>query len=287
VEAVTAIKQIPMFVMNPEIERPQPTHEPGQSDAPICPSCRLRPVKWNHRRQEYYRFCGSSNCSNHERLCGWCGVTYPRSSLQAGTKYCSDDCRAAAMHNPYSKSGLSRTDSGNDAECAICHHPVGPRRVRADVCAGCRKQHSSQIKRHRLNTEWAVRLITATNCECCGERLPTEDGKVRCVVDHDHDCCPGHVSCGECVRGILCHRCNTAAGAIEADRSRFAAVTAYLAASATPVPDTAGNIDPWPERRIGGQEPGSPSTGRGSPTPSPGRSNAGTAAVPSHATTTG
>lgn len=34
----------------------------------------------------------------------------------------------------------------------------------------------------------------------------------RLSVDHDHKCCPGSKTCGECVRGILHHTCNAALG---------------------------------------------------------------------------
>jgi len=38
-------------------------------------------------------------------------------------------------------------------------------------------------------------------------------GKTRRLsVDHDHDCCPGPVSCGQCVRGAICRPCNDLLG---------------------------------------------------------------------------
>lgn len=47
-------------------------------------------------------------------------------------------------------------------------------------------------------------------------------------VDHNHDCCPGSRSCGRCVRGILCHWCNTAAGLVRNDPAIARALADYL-----------------------------------------------------------
>lgn len=46
-------------------------------------------------------------------------------------------------------------------------------------------------------------------CAVCNE-LETK-GK-RLHVDHDHSCCPGEETCGKCIRGLLCGKCNTGLG---------------------------------------------------------------------------
>jgi len=40
----------------------------------------------------------------------------------------------------------------------------------------------------------------------CGDSLELKDAH----VDHDHECCPAGKSCGQCVRMLLCLKCNLA-----------------------------------------------------------------------------
>jgi hypothetical protein len=64
-------------------------------------------------------------------------------------------------------------------------------------------------------------------------------------VDHDHACCPAPPpkfplkSCGKCIRGLLCFRCNTALGYFEQYRD---VATLYLdSPPATWPPEAAAN----------------------------------------------
>ena len=47
-------------------------------------------------------------------------------------------------------------------------------------------------------------------------------------IDHDHNCCPGKRSCGACVRGLLCNRCNSGIGMLNDDPDVVMAAAAYL-----------------------------------------------------------
>jgi hypothetical protein len=69
---------------------------------------------------------------------------------------------------------------------------------------------------------------SANGCEICGNK-PERN----LHVDHDHNCCNGRKSCGKCVRGIICNRCNTAVdkmedGLMRADYPEYEAIKQYL-----------------------------------------------------------
>lgn len=48
------------------------------------------------------------------------------------------------------------------------------------------------------------------------------------AIDHDHRCCPGTYSCGQCVRGLLCGHCNRGLGHFNDEIDRLESAIEYL-----------------------------------------------------------
>ena len=83
---------------------------------------------------------------------------------------------------------------------------------------------------YRLRPEDFDRMVRLQDdrCAICAE--PTEDWH----VDHDHSCCPGRRSCGACVRGLLCRRCNHGLGNFRDDPAIVTSAEEYLYRWANP-----------------------------------------------------
>lgn len=63
--------------------------------------------------------------------------------------------------------------------------------------------------------------LTANGCSVCGDNF-------RLSVDHDHSCCSGIKSCGNCIRGVLCMRHNLLLGNAQDSISELETMITYL-----------------------------------------------------------
>ena len=128
-------------------------------------------------------------------------------------------------------------------ECATCGASFTPRtkvnrycsipcQERARVLSGKQK---AEVRRWALRTKWKMtpedfdKLLVgqAGRCAACGTNHP--GGRFdQWNIDHDHRCCPGGGSCGRCIRGLLCNRCNRAAGQMNDNAAALRGLADYL-----------------------------------------------------------
>jgi hypothetical protein len=89
------------------------------------------------------------------------------------------------------------------------------------------------LRKYGLTVEQYDAMLEAQGggCGICG--APQGEGRGgRFHVDHDHVCCPpengNSVTCGECVRGLLCSKCNKAIGLMRENVDHLRSAIAYL-----------------------------------------------------------
>lgn len=83
------------------------------------------------------------------------------------------------------------------------------------------------LKRYKLTPESYKSMLDSQSGVCKICNFPEKDGR-RLSVDHDHSCCSGTTSCGKCIRGLLCSRCNKTLGMIKDDQDLLLTMIEYL-----------------------------------------------------------
>jgi hypothetical protein len=109
--------------------------------------------------------------------------------------------------------------------CRICHKQTCARyrvnnkmKIKSIAIAYCYGLSSSKYKAMLLKQEYS--------CAICSVKFT---GKIKPYVDHDHACCNGQKTCGQCVRALLCNSCNTLIGKMERRPDWITKASTYLA----------------------------------------------------------
>lgn len=155
-------------------------------------------------------------------VCAAKGCDSRASSLSEGAL-----CR---IHADRARSSETPNHASLTATCVECDIQFvrSPKGMCPKYCIDCRarrrllsersRSHDRSVKRREsfyglTAVDFDKMILEQDNaCKLCG---CTFTSKATINVDHDHAHCPGKMTCGECVRGLLCITCNTRLGAIE------------------------------------------------------------------------
>ena len=92
----------------------------------------------------------------------------------------------------------------------------------------------NSFAKHHVHADRIAAFIANPVCGACGVSLIARQRNSRgewtypLVIDHDHNCCQGPVSCGDCVRAMLCNRCNIVIGYLREDTTVALGIVDFL-----------------------------------------------------------
>ncbi|MBB4940745.1 hypothetical protein FHR32_005122 [Streptosporangium album] len=197
--------------------------------------------------------CSVDECEGKAKAKGFCVRHYTRwrrygdpsvvkrGPLAPALQLDAKQCNACGETKPIEQFGPDkRNRDGRKGRCHPCEqkhqyewrtsHPDRWQEIRQDAANRRAKDRwKYRIKEtYNITFEEYERLLAAQGgvCAICGG---SRNGPGRRFhIDHDHTCCPGVGSCGRCIRGLLCGRCNTMVGLAKDDPERLLAAVRYL-----------------------------------------------------------
>lgn len=134
--------------------------------------------------------CQFSNCQEEHHAKALCYKHYMR------------DYSGVALDRPSPNLTLF---SGLDCLIYKCDNPAGGK-------TGLCKWHNNWSGKYKFSVVQAIQILNSGYpCDICSESLSVTNIN----IDHDHSCCPGQQTCGDCVRGLLCRACNRGLGSFK------------------------------------------------------------------------
>lgn len=136
-------------------------------------------------------------------------------------------CRTCGLEKPMTEYYPHPTSQGGRLlHCRTC---ATAKRRESHARVG-RKTNTPYKRKHRLKSKYGIteeqyaEMYAQQHGRCA---ICYEEEKVM-AVDHNHMCCPGKSSCGKCVRGLLCNRCNVGIGMLADSQAYLFAAVTYL-----------------------------------------------------------
>lgn len=92
-------------------------------------------------------------------------------------------------------------------------------------------------RRYQIKSKFGItledwdRILVEQSGRCYLCSRPLQGGRTDIHIDHDHDCCPGRKTCGKCIRGLACQKCNQGVGQFDDDPQLMRTVADNLEAA--------------------------------------------------------
>jgi hypothetical protein len=197
------------------------------------------------------RTCVGPGCDRHGGDFGYCGSHYqqwklgkPLTKLRVYTKgWDAPTCGVPGCGREHKARGLCAVHVRHMKQYGEVRE-IRPYNTIKPICEikGCGQpayaklrcnrhlQWGYNLSRFNISLEDFVRMLESQGevCAICGGI--NSNGKAL-SVDHDHTCCPGDRSCGACIRGLLCAKCNLVVGMMNDDPDRLRAAANYVDAA--------------------------------------------------------
>lgn len=148
-----------------------------------------------------------------------------------GTLVCAKPTRSNPDGRTGTRAGYLAHYYINEPACTACIAGHARDQAQSRVDDPVRVLRGNLYSNFRLSLERYLEILESQDnrCAICLTAAPRDIRTNRFHVDHDHACCPGRKSCGQCIRGLLCHACNTALGNFGDDIERLRRASEYLA----------------------------------------------------------
>lgn len=182
-------------------------------------------------RWRAYRESNPLDTGPRTLTCPHCDKSFTYTKVTKARVYCTERCRVQSAD-------AKKLDRAGQFVRACACGSTDVARVGKPVCSNCKidkrdpareraKERRRTLRLYSITAERFDELLVAQHgcCAICGTNDP---GGRPWHIDHDHACCRGKGSCGQCVRGLLCTNCNLLLGHAGDNPARLLQAIHYL-----------------------------------------------------------